>query len=68
MPTIYHRASIEMVGTLRFAHPTNVCSLLRNPGERSDIRDRSNIVPHIAVCPERACITSGGRIHPDSCR
>ena len=45
MPTIYHRASIEMVGTLRFAHPTNVCSLLPNPGARSDIRDRSNIVP-----------------------
>ena len=27
MPTIYHRSRIEMVGTLRFAHPTD-CGLI----------------------------------------
>ena len=38
MPTIYHRACFEMVGTLRFAHPTD-CELIcwarkRNLGVR----------------------------------
>ena len=27
MPTIYHRARFEMVGTLRFAHPAD-CELI----------------------------------------
>ena len=29
MPTIYHRSRFEMVGTLRFAHPTKLLPILR---------------------------------------
>jgi hypothetical protein len=41
VPTIYHRLRLEMVGTLRFAHPTG-CGLICLAGKRNlDARLRS---------------------------
>jgi len=48
VPTIYRRGRLLMVGTLRSAHPTNLCSV---PDDRlRDIRDHStNTAPDIAA-------------------
>src|SRR5207244_4255649 len=44
---------------------THHVPVVRSPDERRDIRV---CLPAYRCVPRRACITSGGRIHPDSCR
>ena len=67
MPTIYHRSRFEMVGTLRFAHPT-ACGLICFPHKRNlnmRLRQINPTGKSPKVCPALRAKIFCFRSHPN---